>query len=154
MYHYLKWAALSYFLKRNLRYLALIGISLLGIYVADSVYKDLADYATRTDATDKIAYYLAAKWVAVLLLGGLILFSIFRLGLGGAKEEKKGWKLFAKESKSARPEKKKAKEKPARPKSEADPDPDPVMERLEKFRHAKPLRRKADVVIGKKRKTK
>ena len=143
MYHYLKWAALSYFFKRNLRYLILIGLGFLGIYIADAVYEDLADFATRTGQTERIALYLAIKWIVVLLCGGLILFSIFRLGLGRGKEEKmKGW--FPRKSESRKIQKEKIDE------NVSEPD-DPLMQRLEKFRNPKPLRRKSDMVIGKKK---
>ena len=139
MYHYLKWAALSYFFKRNLRYLVLIAVGVVGIYIADAVYEDLADFATRTGTTQKIALYLTIKWIAVVAFGALILFSIFRLGFAAPKE-KRGF--FTGKAKKTKPQK---------PKNEEE-TPDPVMQRLEKFRNSKPLRRKADMVIGKKKK--
>jgi len=40
MYHYLKWAALSLFFRRNLRYLLLMLVSMIGIYAADGIYHD------------------------------------------------------------------------------------------------------------------
>ena len=139
MYHYLKWAALSYFFKRNLRYLVLIAAGVVGIYIADAVYEDLADFATRTGATQKIAFYLTLKWIAVVAFGALILFSIVRLGFASPKEKRGFW---GEKRKSSKPQMPKIDEK----------TPDPVMQRLEKFRNPKPLRRKADVVIGKKKK--
>ncbi len=122
MYHYLKWAALSLFLKRNIRYLLLIVVSIAGIYISDALYEDMADLLTRTDRSGDIAGYLLMKWAAVLIFGALIVWSIMRLG-------------FTKEPKGA-----KRSEKPAN-------SDDPYLKRLEKFKNREFLKSKSDLLI-------
>ena len=130
MYHYLKWAALGLFFRRNVRYLALIAGAVAGIVLADAIYTDLADLAVKTDRTDRIVWYLAGKWIAVLLCGGLILYAIGRLGFSSDEGKKR-------ETKS----------KPASP-----PEPeDPVMKRLEKFKHPDRLRHRSDLIIARRK---
>ncbi|WP_457596624.1 hypothetical protein [Hydrogenimonas sp.] len=135
MYHYLKWAAVGYFFRRNARYLILIVVGAAGIYVSDAVYEDLADFAAKTGRTDAIAGYLLAKWAAVALFLGLILFSIMRLGFE-RKKERPG-RFAAKSSKSS---------KSVEPGAD-----DPVMRRLEKFRTPERLKKRADLIVEKKR---
>ncbi|WP_456451075.1 hypothetical protein [Hydrogenimonas sp.] len=128
MYHYLKWAALGLFFRRNLRYLVLMGVGFVGIFVADAVYEDMADFAAKAGRTESIATYLMLKWAAVAFFAGLILFAATRLGF--ASEPRKGG----------------AKEK------KAPPEPnDPIMKRLEKFKTPKRLRHRADLVIEKRK---
>ena len=131
MYHYLKWAALSLFFKRNLRSLLFILLSLIGIYGADAVYSDLVEYFTLTGREENLLYLLLGKWLVVAGLIGLLLYSVMRLGFskegGGKSEEKK---------KSVKPI------APSKPGEE-----DPVMKRLEKFREKPRLRRRSDLVM-------
>ncbi|WP_456451973.1 hypothetical protein [Hydrogenimonas sp.] len=129
MYHYLKWAALGLFFRRNVRYLVLMGVGFLGIFVADALYEDMADFAAKAGRTEKIAAYLAFKWAAVVFFAGLVLFSATQLGF--ASEPKKG----------------KAKEKKTPPAKN-----DPIMRRLEKFKAPKRLRHRSDLILQKRRK--
>jgi len=131
MYHYLKWAALSLFFKRNLRYFLFILLSLVGIYGADAVYTDLVEYFTITDRKESILYLLLGKWLVVAGLIGLLLYSIMRLGFskeGGGKSEKK-----------------KKGVKPTVPSTPAAGDP--VMKRLEKFREKPRLKRRSERIM-------
>jgi len=130
MYHYLKWAAASLFFKRNFRYLLLIVFGFVGIYVADAVYEDMAQYSVMTKHTEDISRYLLLKWIAVLSFGALIVWSIFRLGFSQKKRDKKG------------------EEKKKNPVAENDP----YMKRLEKFKTPKKLRSRSDLTIERKRK--
>ncbi|NPA29428.1 MAG: hypothetical protein GXO33_04510 [Epsilonproteobacteria bacterium] len=130
MYHYLKWAAIGVFLRRNTRYLLLAAMGVVGIFLADAVYEDLADLAYKTDQSGKIAFYLSLKWVAVLFFAGLTLFSLSRLGLGRKEMTESG--------------------KKEKSKKETNGD-DPLMRRLEKFHHTRPLKRRADRVLRKHR---
>ena len=136
MYHYLKWAALSLFFKRNLRYLILILVSIIGIYGADAVYQDLVDYFVATDRKESILILLTVKWTVVIGLTALLVISIMKLGF--SKEEKRSWRSRLKRDEE--PEEK--------------ADPDPIMERLEKFREKKHLKRKSDVVLERMRREK
>jgi hypothetical protein len=129
MYHYLKWAALSLFFKRNLRYLILILVSIIGIYGVDAVYRDLVDYFVATGRKESILTLLTVKWTVVIGLTILLLISIMKLGF--SKEEKRFWRSRVK--RDGEPEEK--------------ADPDPIMERLEKFREKKRLKRKSDLLI-------
>ncbi len=127
MYHYLKWAAFSLFIKRNMRYLLLIVVSIAGIYLSDALYEDMARFLAMTGESGKIAKYLLMKWAAVLFFCAVIVWSIMRLGI-------------AKESSSAKKSGKKIK---------AD---DPYLKRLEKFKTPKKLRSKSDLVIESRKK--
>ncbi|WP_201353433.1 hypothetical protein [Hydrogenimonas urashimensis] len=129
MYHYLKWAALSLFLKRNLRYLLFILIGIVGIYVADAVYQDMAAYSVMTKHTGDISHYLLMKWTAVLFFSLLIVWSIFKLGV---RERKKKEKKQMKKG--------------------GEFENDPYMKRLEKFKTPRRLRSKTDVLIERKKK--
>ena len=135
MYHYLKWAAVSLFFRRNLRYLVLIAVGFVGIYLVDAVYQDMADFAARRGEPEAIGTYLLIKWTAVAGLGGVILFSITRLGFGGGRGEKKREKNPPKRSKTPLPS----------------AEEDPIMKRLEKFKEPGRLRRRSDLVIAQKR---
>ncbi len=129
MYHYLKWAALSLFFKRNIRYLILIVISLIGIYGADAVYTDLVDYFVVTDRKDSLLYLLIGKWVTIAIMVLLLIVSIMRLGFSkkeGKRYEKSG-------------EKKPVVSQPS----------DNIMKRLEKFRGDKKLRNRAEMALEK-----
>ncbi len=131
MYHYLKWAALSLFLKRNLRYLLLIGVGVIGIYVADALYQDMARYAALAGKSGDIAGYLLMKWVAVLVFGGLILWSVARLGIAkesGSKREKKGTQ-----------------------KGETIGPEDPYLKRMEKFKTREALRSRSQILLEKRK---
>ena len=131
MYHYLKWAALSLFFKRNLRYLLFILLSLVGIYGADAVYTDLVEYFTITDRKESILYLLLGKWLVVTGLIGLLLYSIMRLGFSKEESGKSG-----KKKKSVNPT------APSEPEEE-----DPVMKRLEKFKEKPRLKRRSEVIM-------
>jgi len=131
MYHYLKWAALSLFFKRNLRSLLFILLSLIGIYGADAVYTDLVEYFTITDRKESILYLLMGKWLVVAGLIGLLLYSIMRLGFFGGKGEKS--------EKKKNNVKSSALSKPA--------EEDPVMKRLEKFRDKSRLKRRSERIM-------
>lgn len=128
MYHYLKWAALSLFFKRNLRYLLFIAVGFIGIYISDAIYTDMAEYALMTEQTEDISRYLLLKWIAVACFALLIVWSIFRLGFVRKKEEKK------------------------RKVDKSNLENDPYMKRLEKFRTPRKLRSKSQLLIEKKRK--
>ncbi|WP_353662830.1 hypothetical protein [Hydrogenimonas sp. SS33] len=141
MYHYLKWATVGLFFRRNVRYLTLIAVGIIGIFLADAVYRDMADLAYKTGDTQKIGLYLAVKWVVVVLCSLTVLFSIMRLGFSRSKKGPKE----KKRSKKGRSEAKTAKK-------EAVPADDPYMKRLEKFKGTRPLRKRADVVLEKKKK--
>lgn len=135
MYHYLKWAALGLFFRRNMRYLVFIAAGFVGIYIADAIYEDMADFAVKTGETGAIGSYLLIKWLVVLVCGGLILFSVMRLGFGS-------------DAKRVTKEKKRGGEK------QEIPGNDPIMKRLEKFRRADRLRHRSDLIIEKKRRGK
>ncbi len=132
MYHYLKWAALSLFFRRNLRYLLLMLVSMIGIYAADGIYHDLVDYAIATGRKGLILYFLAGKWVLVILLSILFVYSVMHLG-------------FGKESVVAKKEKKKRGEKVDDKKAKAQKEL--VMQRLEKFKSKGRLKRRSDLVL-------
>jgi hypothetical protein len=138
MYHYLKWAALSLFFKRNLRYLILILVSIIGIYGADAVYQDLVDYFVATDRKESILILLTVKWTVVIGLTALLVISIMKLGF--SKEEKLSWRNRVGKEKKVE--------------DAGEPNRDPVMERLEKFREKKRLKRKSDVVLERMRREK
>ena len=137
MYHYLKWATIGLFLRRNLRFLVLIVVGVIGIYLADAVYHDLADLAYKTGQPEKISAYLAVKWLVVVGCGAMILFSVTRLGFSGESKRKR----------SPQPDKKER----SVSKKEAIAEDDPYMKRLEKFRGSQPLRKRSDLVLQKKR---
>jgi flagellar biosynthesis/type III secretory pathway M-ring protein FliF/YscJ len=131
MYHYLKWAALSYFFKRNLRYILLIAIALIGIYGSDAIYQDLKDYALSTDQKNLVLYFLVGKWVIVFALALLLVYGIMKLGLArDSKSEKKGRKRFKDVNKKR-----------------IDEQEDAISKRLEKFRGTKRLRRRSDILL-------
>jgi len=129
MYHYLKWAALSLFLKRNIRYLIFIIISLIGIYGADAIYADLVDYFIVTDRKESLLYLLIGKWVTIAIMVLLLIVSIMRLGFS-KKEEKR--------------HKKSGEKKPVGLRTS-----DKIMKRLEKFRGDKKLRNRAEIALQK-----
>ena len=133
MYHYLKWAALSLFFKRNLHYLVLIALGFVGIYIADAVYEDMADFAAKAGEPEKIGTYLLVKWAVVAVCAGLVLFSVTRLGFGGSK---------AREGKEGKRKKEVCKEMPD----------DPIMKRLERFKTPEKLRHRSDMILERKRK--
>jgi hypothetical protein len=128
MYHYLKWAALSLFFKRNLRYLLFILLALIGIYGANAVYTDLVEYFTITERKESILYLLLGKWLVVTGLIGLLLYSIMRLGFSKGESEKK-----------------KNNVKPSAPSIPGEEDP--VMKRLEKFKEKPRLKRRSEVIM-------
>ena len=131
MYHYLKWAALSYFFKRNLRYILLILISLIGIYGSDAIYQDLRDYALSTDQKHLVLYFLIGKWLIVLALALLLVYGIMKLGLArDFKSEKRDRKRFKDANKKRIEEQE-----------------DAMAKRLEKFRGTKRLRRRSDLLL-------
>ena len=134
MYHYLKWAALSLFFKRNLRYIVLIVIGFVGIFIADAVYQDMAQYALMTKKSGMIIRYLWMKWSAVLIFSALILWSIMRLG-------------FARKSASKKESKKPRKTKKI-------PEEDPYMKRLKKFEDIEKVRSETEILLEKKRRQK
>ncbi len=131
MYHYLKWAAISLFFRRNLRYLLLIVISIAGIYISDALYEDMARFSALSGESANIGRYLLIKWASVLFFTAVIVWSIMRLGLRVSKStEKKDNRKTAQN--------------------------DPYLKRLEKFKTKRSLRSESDIVIeshkkGKKR---
>jgi len=132
MYHYLKWAALSLFFKRNVRYLALIALSLVGIYTLNAIYEDLVAYLIATQRQDDILTLLVFKWLLIFALVGLLLFSVFRLG-------------FSKENKAVRTREKTSKLRPQKKDTvSSHSSTDPILERLDKFKEPKRLKRKSD----------
>ncbi len=131
MYHYLKWAALSLFFRRNLRYLLLIVISIAGIYISDALYEDMARFSALSGESANIGRYLLMKWAAVLFFTAVIVWSIMRLGLRVSKSPEKKDNLKTAQN-------------------------DPYLKRLEKFKTKRSLRSESDIVIeshkkGKKR---
>ena len=130
MYHYLKWAALSLFFRRNPRYIVLIIAALILIYFSDTVYRDLVDYQRAVGHPEKILYLLAGKWIAILFAVGLLLFGISRLGFGGGR--KKG-----------------SKKDQASPSSEKI---DAIDRRLERFKGSEKLRSRSEVILEKRKK--
>ena len=132
MYHYLKWAALSLFFRRNLRYLLLIFVSMIGIYAIDGIYHDLVDYAVATGRKEMILYFLAGKWVLVILLSILFVYSVMHLG-------------FGKEGTPGKREKKKREDKVDEKRAKAQEEL--VMQRLEKFKSKGRLKRRSDLVL-------
>ncbi|BBG66763.1 hypothetical protein NNO_2060 [Hydrogenimonas sp.] len=129
MYHYLKWAALSLFFKRNMRYLLLILVSIAGIYISDALYEDMVRLSVISGETGKIGGYLLMKWAAVLFFAALIVWSIMRLGLGAKRSTDKK-------------------------ESEKTVQDDPYLKRLEKFKTKKRLRSESDMVLEAYRKEK
>ncbi len=131
MYHYLKWAALSLFFRRNLRYLLLIVISIAGIYISDALYEDMARFSALSGESANIGRYLLMKWAAVLFFTAVIAWSIMRLGLRVSKSPEKKDNIKTAQN-------------------------DPYLKRLEKFKTKRSLRSESDIVIeshkkGKKR---
>ncbi len=129
MYHYLKWAALSLFLKRNTRYLLLIAISIVGIYVSDALYEDMADLLAKSGKSDEIAKYLLMKWMSVLLFASIAVWSFLRIGF--ANRGKKDKKI-----------------------ENSIPETDPYLKRLEKFKTGEKLRSKSEILIEKQKREK
>ena len=129
MYHYLKWAALSLFFRRNLRNLVFILISMIGIVGVDAIYSDLMEYFIVTDHKEAILYLLAGKWTIVIVFIILLLISVMRLGFSS---------------------------RPSLPKRMKDKnsEKDPIMERLEKFRKKEQLKHRSDLVIERLKKEK
>jgi len=138
MYHYLKWAALSLFFRRNLRVLLLIAFSFLGILFLNNVYQDIVAYAQASGHKDALLYLLIGKWGILLFLFVLMLYGLSRLGFG--KEKGKEGATRAQSSKKSASTLPDAKED-AR-----------IMQRLEKFREPRRLRRKSDLLMEKLRK--
>ncbi|WP_456403993.1 hypothetical protein [Hydrogenimonas sp.] len=135
MYHYLKWAALSLFLKRNLRYLLLIAVGIVGIYVADALYQDMARYAALAGKSGDIAGYLLMKWAAVLLFTALILYSILRLGISKERRVKERMKRDSRSAEAVGPE-------------------DPYLKRMERFKTEEALRSRSQIVLEKRKRDK
>jgi hypothetical protein len=131
MYHYLKWAALSLFFRRNLRYLLLLFLSVIGIFAIDAIHGDLKEFFVETGHREYLLSLLLFKWIGVLVLVGLLLFSLSRLG-------------FSDPVRSKREEKKKGNDGKGE-------EGDPLMRRLEKFRGSRPLRRRSDLLVDRKK---
>ncbi len=123
MYHYLKWAAFSLFLKRNLRYLLTIAAAFAGIFITDALYEDISAYYIAANNGDEIFRYLFIKWIAIALFVAIIFWSIIKLGFG-----RSGKKSLKNKKESVLPE-------------------DPYTRRLEKFNSKKSLLSKSDLVI-------
>lgn len=97
MFHYLKWAAILLFIKRNLLSLVLILAALVMIKVTDAVYNDIVGLLVKTGHEERLIAYLIGKWAAVISLMGVILFSIYRLVFVQSREKKKVKKAQEKE---------------------------------------------------------
>jgi len=138
MYHYLKWAAISLFFKRNLRSLILMALALLGIFVLNAVYGDLVDYLVATRRQEQILTLLLVKWLLILILAGVLVYGALGLGISRAKEQEKPKK---------RP--KKSLPNPLKPISETtkEANEERIRKRLEKFKDPRKLRRKSDQII-------
>ena len=129
MYHYLKWAALSLFFRRNLRSIILILVSAAFIFLADAVYQDLADYQRAVGHPENILYLLIGKWIVILLSAGLLLFAISRLGFGGSRQKsKKQEKVLPSENIDA------------------------IDRRLERFKGAQKLRSRSEILLERRKK--
>ncbi len=128
MYHYLKWAALSLFFRRNLRYIILILVAVAFIFLSDTVYQDLADYQRAVGHPENILYLLIGKWIVILLSVGLLLFAISRLGFGGSRN-------------------KSTKEKVSSPETI-----DAIDRRLERFKGPQKLRSRSEILLEKRKK--
>ncbi|WP_457605537.1 hypothetical protein [Nitratifractor sp.] len=139
MYHYLKWAALSLFFKRNLHYIALILVSATGILATNAIYQDLVDYAIAINKKSMILFWLAGKWLLILFFSLLFLYSFFQLGFRtdssrSRKQKGRGGKAGSKQSGNE-------------PGHELSPKEKYLDQRLEKFRHRGKLRRKSDLMM-------
>ncbi len=129
MYHYLKWAALSLFFRRNFRYVILILVAAAFIFLSDAVYQDLADYQRAVGHPENILYLLIGKWIVIVLSAGLLLFAISRLGFGGSrKKSKKQEKVLPSENIDA------------------------IDRRLERFKGPQKLRSRSEILLEKRKK--
>jgi len=129
MYHYLKWAALSLFFRRNLRYIILILVAVVLIFLSDAVYRDLADYQRAVGHPENILYLLMGKWTVILLSVGLLLFAISRLGFGSSRKKSTN--------------------------QEKVPPPetiDAIDRRLERFKGSQKLRSRSEILLEKRKK--
>ena len=129
MYHYLKWAALSLFFRRNLRYIILILVAVVFIFLADAVYQDLADYQRAVGHPENILYLLIGKWIVILLSAGLLLFAVSRLGFGGSRNKS------TKREKNLPPE-----------------TIDAIDQRLDRFKGSQKLRNRSEILLEKRKK--
>jgi len=156
MYHYLKWAALSLFIKRKLKFIAIILFSLIGLYMINGIYSDLVDYAIAIDKKRLILFFLIGKWSLVIIFLTSLIYGVFKLVSSKDKKgkSKKQDKEAKQESINIKEEIKAKKEsikevikksigaKDERPKEEI------LKERLSKFEYnGKPLRRRSDILI-------
>ncbi len=133
MYHYFKWAALSLFFRRNLRYIVMIVVGVFGIYLANAVYDDMAQYALITKKSSAIAKYLWIKWAAVSIFFIMIVWSVTRLGFARKKVSKKKSAKMGFRLKAGKENNKE----------------DPYMKRLKKFKNKERLRSRSDIILEK-----
>jgi hypothetical protein len=138
MYHYLKWAALSYFFRRNLRSLIFIFVAVAGVFGGDAIYQDLKDYALSTGQKDLVFYFLLGKWVLVMISAALLVYGVMGLGLGKERDKERSGRA-GKSSMGSKSSTKVVEQ-------------DAIMKRLEKFRGSKALRRRSDLVIKERQK--
>jgi len=120
------------FVRRNSRLLIMAIGGVGGIFLADAVYEDMADLAYKTGQSQKIAWYLGAKWVVLLLCAWVIYYAVSRIGRGEKTEPKKEKKTFKHKSETSQ----------SGVSNEVDA-------RLEKFLHTRPLKRRAQKIIQK-----
>ncbi|WP_456431883.1 hypothetical protein [Nitratifractor sp.] len=129
MYHYLKWAAVGLFLRRNLRVLGIILLAAAMILLSDWIYRDLVDYNLAVGYKDRLWILLLGKWVWIVCWAGVLVWGVFRIVPSG-----RGKRL----SETKRP---KGSEQLRRV--------DTIDRRLEKFRHGK-VRRRSEILLEKK----
>jgi len=133
MYHYLKWAALSLFFRRNLRWILLMLVAVGVLFLSDILYRDLVDYERAVGHPEKILYLLIGKWVVILCAAGVLLFAISRLGIGRGSDVKT----------------KKKREKKVPPPPETI---EAIDRRLERFRGSQRLRNRSEILLEKRKK--
>ena len=149
MYHYLKWAAVSLFFRRNIRYIVLIVICVAVIYFANSIYQDLVDYEIAMGTKHNILYLLIGKWVAILLSFGGLFYGVSKLGFSKDKKKNKNKKKSSKRIKPILKSKKINFSIPKNPLKRED-NSSSIDERLEKFKGNRKLRSRADFILEKK----
>ena len=129
MYHYLKWAAVGLFLRRNLRVLGIILLAAAMILLSDWIYRDLVDYNLAIGHKDRLWVLLLGKWVWIVCWAGVLVWGVFRIVPSGRGKRS---------SETKRP---KSSEQLRRVET--------LDRRLEKFRHGK-VRRRSEILLEKK----
>ncbi len=160
MYHYLKWAALSLFFKRNLKYLLLIFVSIVLFYLSNSLYQDLVKYQIAIGHSERILYLLTTKWIIILISIGLFIFSLSKLGLQKDKDKDVPKKITLKDRliTSVKPNKiskditpPNNKKDSTTPKKSTKNRLDEINQRLESFNNSKKIRNRSKIILDRKK---